>query len=100
MRIRISSQTSRHGHSRLVWPRQTRPRGRCVVWINIENVRCFQGKYDVPLAPLTLLVGENSTGKSTFLAIISAMTGKKGFPISTEFNAPPYDLGGYDTIAA
>ena len=32
-----------------------------------ENIRCFTHPSPVSLAPLTLLVGENSTGKSTFL---------------------------------
>lgn len=35
--------------------------------IRIQNVRCLKDTGDVPLAPITLLVGENSAGKSTFL---------------------------------
>ena len=33
----------------------------------ISNVRCFKGEQRVPIRPITLLVGENSTGKTTFL---------------------------------
>ena len=32
----------------------------------MENFRCFRERQDVRLAPLTLLVGENSTGKTSF----------------------------------
>ena len=42
------------------------------VWV--ENYRTrFREKQDVPLAPLTLLLGENSTGKTPFLAMINAL---------------------------
>ncbi len=35
--------------------------------IRIQNVRSLKDTGDVPLSPITLLVGENSSGKSTFL---------------------------------
>ena len=38
----------------------------------LEDFRCFDGKRDVRLAPITVLVGENSTGKSSFLAAVRA----------------------------
>jgi len=64
----------------------------------IENVRCFRGEQSVPIAPLTLLVGENSTGKSTLLASVrlawDIATG--GRPL---FNEDPFQLGAYDQIA-
>ena len=34
-----------------------------------EGIRCFASRQEVPLAPLTVLVGENSSGKSTALAL-------------------------------
>ena len=34
----------------------------------LEDFRCFAGRNEVPIRPLTLLVGENSTGKTSFLA--------------------------------
>lgn len=68
--------------------------------IIIENVRCFQGKYKIPVTPITLLVGENSAGKSTFLAILSALTNSTDFPFLANFNTPPYDLGNYENIAS
>jgi hypothetical protein len=68
--------------------------------IIIENVRCFQGQHRVPLTPITLLVGENSAGKSTFLAILSALANSADFPFLANFNTPPYDLGNYENIAS
>ena len=41
--------------------------------ITLENFRCFREKQTARLAPLTLLVGENSTGKTSFLALIRAL---------------------------
>ena len=64
-----------------------------------ENIRSLGGKHEVPLARLTLLVGENSSGKSTCLAALSAIFSTAGFPARPPFNEPPFDLGGYETIA-
>ncbi len=68
--------------------------------IIIENVRCFYGKHRIPLFPLTLLVGENSTGKSTFLSILSVMSDQDRFPLKPGFNIPPFDMGGFESIVA
>jgi len=38
----------------------------------LENIRTFSGFHEIPIRPLTLLTGENSTGKSTFLGMLSA----------------------------
>jgi energy-coupling factor transporter ATP-binding protein EcfA2 len=67
--------------------------------IILEHVRSFSKKCNIPLRPLTLLVGENSSGKSTFLATISSILDGSGFPFSPRFNEPPYNLGTFDTIA-
>jgi energy-coupling factor transporter ATP-binding protein EcfA2 len=64
----------------------------------IENVRCFAGRHEIPIRPLTVLVGENSSGKSTLLAALSVMC-NRGFPLYPEFNEPPYSLGNFQTIA-
>ncbi len=67
--------------------------------IILKNVRSFCGSHKIPLKPLTLLVGENSTGKSTFLAMV-AHVNQAGFPSTRPtFNIPPFDLGTYDSIA-
>ena len=41
--------------------------------IRLKDFRCFREEQTARLAPLTLLVGENSTGKTSFLAIIRAL---------------------------
>jgi energy-coupling factor transporter ATP-binding protein EcfA2 len=69
------------------------------MYLSIENVRCFSSKQRVEVRPLTILVGENSSGKSTFLAMLHAsMQGE--FPtIPKIFNQAPFEMGGFDTIA-
>jgi energy-coupling factor transporter ATP-binding protein EcfA2 len=67
--------------------------------IIIENVRVFSGQHRIPLKPLTIVTGENSSGKSSLIAMISAMYDYESYPLQPRFNAPPFNLGGYDTIA-
>ena len=71
----------------------------------IENVRCFAGEHRVPIRPITLLVGENSTGKTTFLGCLHAAI-NLAFPSHKNlagngagFNAPPFSMGGFGEIA-
>ncbi len=40
--------------------------------VGISNYRCFK-KVEVPLAPLTVLIGPNDTGKSAFLSALQAL---------------------------
>ena len=61
----------------------------------LEDFRCFAGRNEVPIRPLTLLVGENSTGKTSFLAAVSAAYART----VPDFNEPPFQLGSYDQIA-
>jgi energy-coupling factor transporter ATP-binding protein EcfA2 len=65
----------------------------------LENVRSFCDQHDVPLEPLTLLVGENSTGKSTFMAMLAHLSRPEFESLRPSFNIPPFDLGTYDSIA-
>lgn len=65
----------------------------------LENVRCFHSKQLVRLAPLTILVGENSSGKSTLLALARiAWSLGYGGPL-VDFNEEPFLLGAYEQIA-
>ena len=67
--------------------------------ITLENFRCFREEQGARLAPITLLVGENSTGKTSFLAMIRALLDyASGFP-TPDFKEEPYDLGSFDEIA-
>jgi len=73
-------------------------RPAATVELIIENVRCFAGRHEIPIRPLTVLVGENSSGKSTLLAALSIISDNR-FPLNPEFNQPPYSLGNFQTIA-
>lgn len=65
----------------------------------LENVRCFAGCNVVPIRPLTLLIGENSSGKTSLLTALGAYIGEKlSFPFSPDFNAPPFQLGRFEDI--
>ena len=64
-----------------------------------ENFRCFRKRQEVVLKPITLLVGNNSTGKTSFLALLRALwdaTNRNGIP---DFKRPPIDLGTFEDIA-
>ena len=63
--------------------------------IRLCDFRCFHEKQKARLAPLTLLVGNNSTGKTSFLAAIRAVWEIAHERIEPDFRKPPYDLGGF-----
>lgn len=69
--------------------------------IRLRKFRCFREQQTARLAPLTLLVGENSAGKTSFLAAVRAIQqvanthGSPGFP---DFRASPYDIGSFVEI--
>lgn len=65
----------------------------------IENVRCFRERQAIPIRPLTFLVGENSTGKSTILAAFQIAHEIPSSPTIIDFNKEPFRLGTYDQIA-
>jgi energy-coupling factor transporter ATP-binding protein EcfA2 len=65
----------------------------------LENIRCFAGKHIIPIKPLTVLIGENSSGKTTLLASLAAIFNPE-FPNRPAFNYPPYDLGGFESIVS
>lgn len=68
----------------------------------VENVRCFHTKHSASLAPLTILVGENSSGKSTFLALLRLGWQIAAFGVAQEsfdFNEEPFLLGSFEQIA-
>ena len=67
--------------------------------VTLENFRCFGEKQTVRLAPLTLLVGENSTGKTSFLALIRALWDMAYDWRIPDFREEPWDLGSFDEIA-
>lgn len=64
----------------------------------LENFRCFKTKQEIPIAPLTLLVGENSTGKTSLLAAYKLAWNIIYGREETDFNEVPFQLGSYDQI--
>ena len=67
--------------------------------IGLKNYRCFHERQSARLAPLTLLVGENSTGKTSFMAMIRALWDIVYRFRIPDFKEEPYDLGSFDEIA-
>ena len=66
--------------------------------ITLGNYRCFHEKQTARLAPLTLLIGENSTGKTSFLALIRALWDVAYGQRIPDFKEEPYDLGSFREI--
>ncbi len=67
--------------------------------ISLKNFRCFLDVQDVRIAPLTLLVGENSSGKTSFMAMIRALWDVAYGHKVPDFKEEPFDLGSFDEIA-
>ena len=67
--------------------------------ITLQNYRCFGSEEQTArLAPLTLLVGPNSTGKTSFLALIRALWDVAFREVVPNFREEPYDLGSFGDI--
>ena len=62
----------------------------------LDDVRCFGGRHEFNIRPLTFLVGENSTGKSTVLGCLQSLLDSSIF--STDFNSEPYWMGTFSDI--
>jgi hypothetical protein len=71
------------------------------VRLHFEGIRCFFEPQEAVIRPITLLVGENSSGKTTFLALCRlAHAIAHGSVRNPPFNDPPFLLGAYDQIAS
>ncbi len=67
--------------------------------ITLRNYRCFGDEPQTArLAPLTLLVGENSSGKTSLMAMVRAMWDLAYDERIPDFKEEPYDLGSFDEI--
>lgn len=68
--------------------------------LTVQDYRCFGSAQTVRLAPITLLVGENSSGKTSLLAMIRALWDSTFTPAAgaPDFKEPPFDLGSFDEI--
>lgn len=68
--------------------------------IIVEGVRCFYERQSIPLRKLTVLVGENSSGKSTFLALTRIAWNVVRGNLEIDFNEEPFRMGAFDQIAS
>ena len=67
----------------------------------LQDVRCFGGEHRVQLRPITLLVGENSTGKTTLLGCYAAlhrMFALSRLALFSDFNEEPFSMGSFRDI--
>ena len=71
--------------------------------VSLTDVRCFAGEHRAKLSKITLLVGENSVGKTTFLGCLNAI-GRLASLDDLEdktncFDQAPFSMGSFDTLA-
>ena len=68
-----------------------------ITQFTMEEVRCFAERQEFNIRPLTFLVGENSTGKTTALACFQVLANylKRG---EINFNPDPYSMGTFKDI--
>ena len=70
--------------------------------LQLRDVRCFKGTQTARLGKITLLVGENSTGKSTFLGCYKTFAKYANLwkldDDDNYFDEDPFYMGGFGTI--
>ena len=74
------------------------PEHRPLQELRLRDFRCFREEQTARLAPLTLLVGENGAGKTSFLAAARAILDVADGHGDPDFQAAPYDLGPFAEI--
>ena len=68
-----------------------------ITQFTMEEVRCFGERQTLEIRPLTFLVGENSTGKTTALACFHVLANfLRGDGV--DFNSNPYSMGTFKDI--
>ena len=64
--------------------------------VSVSDFRCFGDEQTARLAPLTLFVGDNSTGKSSLMALIGVLwEAHFSRHLQPDFNRELFDLGGF-----
>ena len=70
--------------------------------ISLNDLRCFAGSQSAKLSKITLLVGENSVGKSTLLGCINALARLASLTDLTDtinyFDQAPFHMGPFHTL--
>jgi ABC-type lipoprotein export system ATPase subunit len=67
--------------------------------LSINDFRCFHKISGIPLRPINILVGENSSGKTSLLAALRFILDLFGREGKASFNKDPFYLGSYEQIA-
>lgn len=67
--------------------------------LSAKDFRGFHSQGYVPVRPITLLVGENSAGKTSFLAGLKYIQDFLSGRAEPSFNNDPFQLGTFDQIA-
>ena len=67
--------------------------------IHLRNFRAFFEPQPISISRINVLVGENSSGKSAFLAGYRVAADVDNGVYQFNFNEPPFELGSYDQIA-
>ena len=68
-----------------------------ITQFSIEEVRCFAERQNFEIRPLTFLVGENSTGKTTALGCFQALANCFTEGV-VDFNRSPYSMGNFEDV--
>lgn len=66
--------------------------------LSLNNYRCFANTPPIEVKPLTLIVGENSTGKTSLMAALRFGLELSRSSDASFFNKYPFDLGPYEDI--
>lgn len=67
--------------------------------VRLQDFKCFRDTGEIHIKPITFLVGENSSGKTSFLAALRLSLECFTSAANNPFNREPYFLGGFDQIA-
>ena len=65
--------------------------------LSLKNFKCFE-ELDVKFAPITLLTGANSSGKSSLIKAILAVLQTEQFPFYLSPNGKYINMGGFEEI--
>ncbi|ADB37737.1 DUF3696 domain-containing protein [Spirosoma linguale] len=65
--------------------------------LSLKNFKCFE-ELDVKFAPITLLTGANSSGKSSLINAILAVLQTRGFPYYLSLNGSYVSMGSFEDI--
>lgn len=67
--------------------------------VNLNNFRSFHQTGDIKIAPITILTGMNSSGKSSFLGAIKYLSDIGSYRTGeASFNKDPFYFGGFEQI--